>query len=212
MLGPLLAKYCFMMVPADNVRQPAVEKPEMAKAEALEEEARQNPDRLESVNRAHFEIDTRCFGKISGLNRYFDYFEAQVSRLRNHLGVKYEIIRVQQERNGSQQLPAVGPKAAVAVSQIRTEDHVFGNRECAIGQVFPEWHAALKRPPVEDPATHHHVGPAGENRLDKLGNELRIVLVVGVKHDDHLGALLEGFDVAGFLVPAVAPVLDVNDN
>ena len=44
------------------------------------------------------------------------------------------------------------------------------------------------------------------------GHERRVVLVVGVDHDHHVGAAAQRFEVARLLVAAVAAVLDVDDH
>ena len=58
--------------------------------------------------------------------------------------------------------------------------------------------------------SQHHVGLAAEDRLDDLRDEPRVVLIVGVDHDDDVGSGSERFRVAGLLVGAVAviPVVD----
>ena len=47
---------------------------------------------------------------------------------------------------------------------------------------------------------------AGEDRRDHLGHEPRVVLVVGVDHHDHVGAVAQRAHVAGLLAAAVAAV------
>ena len=53
---------------------------------------------------------------------------------------------------------------------------------------------------------------AGEDRGDQLRDPRGVVLVVGVEHDDHVGAPLERPVVARLLVAAVAQVLAVDDD
>ena len=45
-----------------------------------------------------------------------------------------------------------------------------------------------------------------------MGSEGTVVLIVGVDHDDDVGALRKSEGVAGFLVGAVAAILGVNEN
>src|SRR5262249_9541014 len=48
-------------------------------------------------------------------------------------------------------------------------------------------------------------------RLNDLGEERRVVLIIGVDHHDDVGAGAKGFAVAGFLIGAVAVVAIVNE-
>jgi hypothetical protein len=57
----------------------------------------------------------------------------------------------------------------------------------------------------------HDVGGALSNRPDDLGQQTRIVLVIGVHHDDDLGAGAQCLRVTGLLVGAVSVVAIVQE-
>lgn len=63
-----------------------------------------------------------------------------------------------------------------------------------------------------DAVAEHDVADAGFEEAEEIGYESAVVLVIGVEHDDDVGAVVEGGVVAGFLVGAVAAVDGVADD
>ena len=57
----------------------------------------------------------------------------------------------------------------------------------------------------------HHVGFAGDDRLDEVWQQHRVVLAVGVQHHHHLGAEAQRLEVTRLLIPAVAHVVRESD-
>ena len=95
----------------------------------------------------------------------------------------------------------------------RAHQAVLGAGEEAVGRALPPRHAALARAAgVEEARAEHDVGAAGDDRLDELGDDPRLVLAVGVEHHDDVGVALERLEVARLLVAAVADVVRVPDD
>ena len=114
-------------------------------------------------------------------------------------------------RDRLEQPPAVGPQAGVVLGQAEPEGEVLDDRQEAVADVLPARHAAGQRV-AEEPAAEHQVALAREDRGDQGRDPRRVVLVVGVEHDDDVGAGRERRVVAGLLVAAVAEVLAVDDD
>jgi hypothetical protein len=81
----------------------------------------------------------------------------------------------------------------------------------AVADVLVLGHAALERLAAQNARAEHDVVKAGFQDVRHGRHQLGRVLVVGVKHDDDIGASFERGLVAGFLVAAVAAVFGVND-
>ncbi len=96
--------------------------------------------------------------------------------------------------------------------ELGPEQEVLHGGEGAVGDVFPERHAAAQGLAAEDAAADHAgVNVAGDER-DEGGEQGRGVLIIRMHHDDHVGAGGEGGGVAGLLVAAVAEVALVHDD
>ena len=106
----------------------------------------------------------------------------------------------------------VGAEPRVVLGEVEVERRVLDGRQEDVREVLPLRHAALDRAAAEHPAPEHRVDLPVGDRLDQVVEDRRVVLVVGVDHDDDVGPAREGGRVAGLLVPAVAPVLRVDDD
>jgi hypothetical protein len=99
----------------------------------------------------------------------------------------------------------------VHLREPRAEHDVFGDGRQAVADVAVERHATGPRIALAGEAgAERHVGVPTQNGCDEERNGLRVVLVIRVKEDDDLGALLESAHVARLLVPAVALVVSVD--
>src|SRR5713101_5670339 len=92
------------------------------------------------------------------------------------------------------------------------EYKVFCNREGAVGNKFPPWHATLQRHAVHNARSNDHIGSSINDGTNEFRNKPRIVLMVGMKHDDDVRSMLQCFQIAGLLISAVTAVLDMNDD
>jgi hypothetical protein len=135
-----------------------------------------------------------------------------VRRLHEHLGVECEVERVAQERDGEQHLAGERPVARVQLGHLRSHHAVLDRREAAVGEPLVQGHAALARgAALRHARAQHHVGLAGHDRPDDVGDDGWRVLAVGVQHHHHVRAALERLEVARLLVAAVADVVGVPD-
>jgi len=67
-------------------------------------------------------------------------------------------------------------------------------------------------PILKHPGSEYGVTLPPEERLNELGNDRRIILMVGMDHDHDVAAELEGFRVAGLLVPSVPAIFLVGED
>ena len=100
----------------------------------------------------------------------------------------------------------------MVLGEVEVERRVLDGREEDVREVLPLRHAALEGAAAEHPAPEHRVDLPLGDRLDQVVEDRRVVLVVGVDHDDDVGPARERRRVAGLLVPAVSPVLRVDDD
>ena len=100
----------------------------------------------------------------------------------------------------------------MAIGQTGPVYEIFRDRQPPVGEKFPHRHAALKRHAVYYPRADDHIGLSIQDGLHKLRDETRIVLMIGMQHDDNVGSQPERLQITGFLVSAVAAILDVDDH
>jgi len=108
---------------------------------------------------------------------------------------------------------AVYAEAAVEVAEVLAQRDIFERSQCPVADVLPPRHAALQRfSPGAHPAAEDHIADAQFDQPDRMRDDARVVLVVGVHHHHDVGTLLESVAVTGLLVAAVAFVLRVDDD
>jgi hypothetical protein len=111
-----------------------------------------------------------------------------------------------------QGLAGEGAIAGVIFSQFLPEQDVLEKGEGAVEDVFIQRHAAMEgafpQGTGAEDALIDVVGDEPGHRGDQLGG----ILVIRMEHDDDVGANLECFIVAGFLVAAIASVLFMSDD
>jgi hypothetical protein len=130
--------------------------------------------------RASFETPIKQFVNASVRGAKDELRSAIENVILNHLRIEDEIIGIQEERDGYQQLATVCAKAAVAIGKTRAEHQIFQSCESAIRCVLPDGHAALERAAVENPGPYDHFGLSVQYGLNKLGHQSRIILVIGM--------------------------------
>ena len=176
-------------------------------------QARGRPEGLQPVDRGGAEAHRGGIGEIASARRYLLDVEAEVGCLHEQLGIKAEVERVSQEGHGQEQLATVGAVARVQVGQLGLEHAVLDTGQGAVGESLVEGHAGLLRRPGDHHArAEYQVGLSRTDRLDQLGDQLRLVLAVGVQHDDDLRVALERLEIAGLLVAAVTDVVRMPDD
>ena len=158
------------------------------------------------------EVDGGGFFEVFGGAGDFAYFEAGHEDLGDHLVVKDEVVGVVGEVYGADDVCGEGAVAGVVFGEFLAEEDVFEEGEAAVEDVFVHGHAAAEGAAAEDAGGEHDGVEAVGNDGAHGQDELRGVLVVGVNHDDDVGAELEGFCVAALLVAAVAAVHFMDDD
>ena len=132
--------------------------------------------------------------------------------LREHLVVEHEVVGVVREVKGLEQFLGERTIAGVVFGKFRADHEVFRESEKAVGDEFPPRHAAEQRVATKNAtAEHARMQVVGDHRGHRR-NELWRVLIIGVHHDDDVGASFEREAVTGLLIAAVAGVFLVDVN
>ena len=95
----------------------------------------------------------------------------------------------------------------MVLRELLPEEEVLYACEESVGDVLVARHTPFKAVAAEDAGGDDHIVYPRGHHEGHGGEELRGVLVVGVKHDDDVRLEREGCIVAGFLVCAVAEIL-----
>ncbi len=104
------------------------------------------------------------------------------------------------------QFAGEGAEAGVVLGELDAEEEVLKCGEQAVGDVLVERHSALERACAENARAEDHVVDAAGDHAGHGGDEEGRVLVVGMNHDDDVGAGGERFAIAGLLIAAVAVI------
>ena len=105
-----------------------------------------------------------------------------------------------------QHLAAEGAVAGVVLGKLDAEKDIFERGQQAVGDVFVKRHAAAQGLPADNARAEHDVVHAVGHHAGHRGHQQRRVLVIGVHHDDDVGARRQRFAIAGLLVAAVTVV------
>src|SRR5439155_11917644 len=116
------------------------------------------------------------------------------------------VVGVFQKRQRGEHFAAEGAIAGVVFGKLHAQEKIFKSGEQAVGNVFVNRHAAEQGAAADDARSQHNVIHIVGDHARHGGDEQRRVLVVGMQHDDHVGALGESLAVAGHLVASVAVV------
>ena len=110
--------------------------------------------------------------------------------LHEELRVEHEVVGVALEGDALQHLTAVDAEAAVEVAEVLAEGEVLHERQKAIGQILIDRHSAVQRLGARaDAAAQHHVADAQLDEADRQRDDAAVVLVIGVDHHHHVGAV-----------------------
>jgi len=166
----------------------------------------------QSVLGAALEIDGRRFLEIFGRARDFGNLKSVVKYLCQELVVENKVVRIGIVVEAFQNFAVVGAISGMVFRQFLVHQHILRERQETVGDVFVNRHAAGERAFAQDPRADDHgidfIGDQVTHRMDQFGR----VLVIGMQHDDNVGAKLERFVVARFLIAAVTEVVVVLDD
>src|SRR5438105_1260470 len=151
-------------------------------------------------------------GKVARGHR--DLRDAKAGRhdLRDDLLVEDETVGVRAEVDGLQHLTTERAVAGVVFGQAQPERTILDPREEPVGDEFPPRHALRERRAALEPRAEDDVRLAARDRLDDLWDERGVVLIVGVDHDDDVGAGAQRLRVARLPIGAVAVVAVVHED
>jgi len=179
---------------------------EAGNASALESELHGGFENAEAVGDAATEINGGSFLEILGGAGDFADAESEVNALGEHLVVENEVVAVFAQGKARQDFAAEGAVAGVVFGELDAEEEIFKRGEQAVGDVFVERHAAAKGGASDDAGAEDNIVNAVGDHAGHGGDEQGRVLVIGVKHDDDVGAGGEGLAITGLLVPSVAVI------
>src|SRR5690242_19984993 len=162
------------------------------------------------VLHAAAEIDGGGFGEVLGGAGDFSDVEAEIDALRQHLVVEDKIVGVFQQRQLLQNPAAEGAIAGVVFGKLGAQKPVLHQGQAAVGNVLVNGHAAAQRAAAQNAGAQHHVIDSVGHHTGHGGYQQRRVLVIGVHHDDHIGARVQSFAVAGLLVAPVSVIAVVD--
>ena len=165
----------------------------------------------EAVGHRAAEADLARILEVARRARNLADAHVEGQRLREHLVVEDEVLRIGAERQRLEHAPGECAEAGVVFRQARAGEHVLEAREHPVGVVLVARHAARERALAEHARAERHVVDAGGHERGERGDEPRLVLIVGVQHHDDVRARGERGGIAGLLVGAVARVGAVAD-
>src|SRR5208282_2517064 len=189
----------------------AVENPELCQPDLLQAELQRRQQYAQAILHAAPEINRRSLRKILRRAGNLANVEAEENALRQHLIVKDKIVRVLQQRKILEHGAAERPVSGVIFRQLRAQTSVFEKRQKSVGNVFPQRHTTLPRLPSQNARAQHHVIDAKSDHARHGGYEQRRVLIIGMDHEDHVGAGGQSFAIAGLLIAAIAVVAVVHE-
>ena len=110
---------------------------------------------------------------------------------------------------------AMIPMVTVTGMQLRqmgAHDKILCARQETIGQVLVARHSTFKSSALcKKTRTQHEITLVMANDVYHIGDDARIVLSIGMKHDDDVGAPAQRLHVAGFLVSTIAGIVGMDD-
>ena len=107
--------------------------------------------------------------------------------------------------------PAVGAEPGVVLRELPPEREVLDSGKPRRKHIS----RSAFHQPVPDPlagASRASYWRCRQRSGQSVAEIRGIVLVIGMEHHHHIGPILQGLEVAGLLVPAVATILDVDDS
>src|ERR1019366_3132550 len=176
----------------------------------LERKLKRGTEHPQSVLHAAPEIDGGGFLEILGGAGNFADAEPEVNALGEHLVVKNEIVAIFSEGQAGQHLAAESAIAGVILRQLDPQEKVFKSGEQPGGNVLVKGHASAQGGAANDAGTENDVIDAVGNHARHRRCQKRRVLIVGMDHDDDVGAGGQCFAVAGLLIAAIAVVAVVD--
>src|ERR1700728_2174006 len=178
----------------------------MKQADSLQGKLQGCGQHAETVLHAAAKVDGRSlFEILRGAGDFADA-EAEVHALGQHLVVEDEVVGVFQQRQFGEYLAAEGAVSRMVLGEFHSQKKILERGKEPVRNVFVNGHAAAQGPAPNDARTQHDVIYIVGDHARHRRNQQRRVLVIGMKHDDDVGAGGQSFAIAGLLVASVAVV------
>ena len=165
------------------------------------------PQHAEAVDDRAAEADFAAVLEI--FRRAGDFADAHPERVRldEHLVVEDEIGRIRSQRQRLDDMARERAIAGVELGELGADNQVLQCGEKPVGNVFVTRHAAWNRGVAENARADYDVVHARRDHCRHRGDQLRLVLVIRMQHDDDVGAFSQRQRIASLLVGAVAAIL-----
>ena len=98
------------------------------------------------------------------------------------------------------------------LGKLHPQEKVFKSSQESVRDIFVEGHATAKRCAADNARAQHHVIDVVRHHAGHGSHQQWRVLVIGVHHDDHIGASGQRLAIAGLLVAPVAIISIVNED
>ena len=136
------------------------------------------------------EVDLRGLVEVARHDR--DLADAHVlpDARGDDLRVEDEAVREGLEVHALEIAARIGAETRVVLGEVEVERRVLDGGQEDVREVLPLRHPALERAPPEHPAAEHRIFLSARDRADELGEDGRVVLVIGVHHDADVRAAL----------------------
>ena len=108
--------------------------------------------------------------------------------LSEHLVIEHEVVGVFQQRQLSKHFAAEGAVPGVILGELDSQKDVFKCGKKAVGDVFVKRHAAEQGAAANDARSEHNIVYVIGHHTGHGGGQQRSVLVVGMNHNDDVGA------------------------
>src|SRR6202140_3503 len=176
----------------------------MDQSESLQRKLQGCTQYAESVFHAAAKVDGRGLLEILCGTGDFTDAETEVHALGQHLIVEDEVVGIFQQRQVGEHFAAEGAVSGVVLGKLYSQKKILEGGKQPVGNVFVDGHAAEQSAAADDARSQHDVINIVSDHARHGGDQQRRVLIVGVEHDDDVGARREGLAVAGLLVASVA--------
>src|SRR5438477_13009671 len=112
--------------------------------------------------------------------------------LNDHLLIENKIVRIEQERHFFQDSTAKRAVSGMILRQMKTKYFVLHPSQRTITQEFPPRHTLGNHVTLQQSRAEDNVGPTRLDGGDNVRQQSRVVLVIGMKHDDNVRSSLQG--------------------
>ena len=188
-----------------------VEDAEAREMHFLKAEHYRGREDAETVLDAAAKVDRGGLGEIPGGTGNFSHAETEENDLREHFVVEDEVVAIGFEGKGFEDAAREGAVTGVIFREFVVHHEILKQGEDAVGDVFVKRHAARESTYAKDAGAEGDVIFAVSDHAGKRNKQMRRILVIGMDHDNDVGAAAEGFSVAGFLVAAVSEIFVMDE-